>query len=283
MPCVSPIKGYRGPDGVVRFSHVGAHVDRHTEVPCGQCVECRLSRSRDWATRCVHEASLHDASCFVTLTYADAFLPSDGSLALRDWTLFRKRVRESIGPFRFLHCGEYGSLFGRPHYHAVLFGVDFRSASCKRSVEDIWEKGRCHVGSASWNSAAYVARYCVKRLPRRPGLDVAGVPDGTGSEGGRRPAYASMSRRPAIGLRWIQRYWKEVYRHDSVVVEGREVRPPKYYDRWMDEHHPEEMELVRRNRVEASAAFAAERTPERRAVREKVKLAKQDVFARKVE
>ena len=39
-------------------------------LPCGSCVSCRLAYSRSWAIRCMHEASLHDRNCFLTLTYS---------------------------------------------------------------------------------------------------------------------------------------------------------------------------------------------------------------------
>ena len=64
--------------------------------------------------------------------------------------------------------------------------------------------------------------------------------------------FSRMSTRPAIGRRWIERYWEEVYPRDSVVLNGREQKPPRYYDKWMDQHHPEVMMLVREKRYEES-------------------------------
>ena len=92
-------------------------------LPCGQCCACRLNKSRDWATRCVLEAKMHDENCFITLTYNDENLPKDYGLCKEDLTLFFKRLRKNTGEkIRYYAAGEYGDLYGRPHYHACLFG-----------------------------------------------------------------------------------------------------------------------------------------------------------------
>ena len=133
MPCYRPIKGYRsrrlnaetGKRPVV-FNPRDGFYDQPVDLPCGQCIGCRLERSRQWAIRCVHEASLHERNCFITLTYRDECLPTNGSLDLDAFQKFMKRLRRRFGEgVRFFHCGEYGENFGRPHYHAILFNLDF--------------------------------------------------------------------------------------------------------------------------------------------------------------
>jgi len=96
-------------------------------LPCGRCIGCRLERSRQWAVRMMHEASLHQDNCFITLTYDNEHLPKNASLVKRDFQLFMKRLRKAYPAvrIRFFHCGEYGEQYGRPHYHAILFGFDF--------------------------------------------------------------------------------------------------------------------------------------------------------------
>jgi len=85
VPCYHPLTGYwsksvnaSGKRSVV-FNPKEGYVDREVVVPCGQCIGCRLERSRQWAVRCVHESSLYDRNCFITLTYSDEYLPRDGS------------------------------------------------------------------------------------------------------------------------------------------------------------------------------------------------------------
>jgi len=71
----------------VSFKETDEH-DRQISLPCGQCIGCRLERSRQWAMRCIHEAQLHQNNCFITLTYDDEHLPKDLSLDHRDFQLF---------------------------------------------------------------------------------------------------------------------------------------------------------------------------------------------------
>ena len=118
MPCYSPIKGYRSkvlsPNGkrTIVFKPNLGFVDLPVLVPCGQCCGCRLERSRQWAIRCTHEASLHENNCFITLTFNDDNLPSDKSLDVRHFQLFMKRLRKQFGSnIRYYHCGEYGENF----------------------------------------------------------------------------------------------------------------------------------------------------------------------------
>jgi len=86
MPCYYPIKGYkskkREPSGkrkIVFYAHQGL-VDMPVTIPCGRCVGCRLERSRQWAMRCMHEASLHEENIFITLTYNPENLPEGNTL-----------------------------------------------------------------------------------------------------------------------------------------------------------------------------------------------------------
>lgn len=244
-----------------------ARLDRPPMVACGQCRGCRLDRSREWAIRCVHEASLHERSCFVTLTYAE--LPTGGSLELRDWQLFAKRVRKNVGPFRFFHCGEYGEETDRPHYHAAIFGLDFRKGARLHSrnhqgdalyvsplLEELWPHGFAPVGALTWQSAAYIARYVMKKQTGQAAKEVYGD---------RRPPYVTMSRRPGLGDGWFEKFGNEVFPADEVVLEGKKFQPPRYYDRKLGDEELAEVKARRIERVKPE-----DNTPERLEVRERV-------------
>ena len=126
MACYHPMPAVRLANGDVTFVS-RTKVDGHAiYLPCGQCVGCRLERSRQWAVRCMHERSMHERACFVTLTYDDEHLPPGKSLNYPDVQKFLRRLRKRVGvPIRFYLCGEYGDDTDRPRYHICLFGFDF--------------------------------------------------------------------------------------------------------------------------------------------------------------
>lgn len=265
------------------FSRKGAWVDRPVTVSCGQCVSCRLERSRQWAIRCIHEAQLHEKNSFITLTYDQDHIPADGSLDVSHWQKFAKRLRKNIGPFRFLHCGEYGESNFRPHYHACIFGLDFRDDSqiyqhktgydvrTSPALTETWGKGFCTVGDLTFESAAYVARYVMKKIGgpmadehyRRIDVD-------TGEETHVKREYVTMSRRPGLGSDWIDRYESDVYPDDFVVHENHKLRPPKFYDRRLEEKNPKSYEELKTQRVQRALKHAENNTPERLDVRRKI-------------
>ncbi len=110
MTCYSPIAGYRsrtagtaGGYGIV-FKKEQSNGQK-IEVACGQCIGCRLDKSKEWAIRCVHEAQMHEANCFITLTYNAENLPSDGSLVKEHFQKFMKRLRKTTPQkIRYFHC-----------------------------------------------------------------------------------------------------------------------------------------------------------------------------------
>lgn len=206
-------------------------------MPCGKCIGCRLEYSRQWAIRCVHEASLWEDNCFLTLTYSDENLPENGSLSKgqgSDFQLFMKRLRKKFGEgIRFFQCGEYGEQNFRPHHHACLFNFDFpdkvlwsnrlgNRLYTSEILNSIWGHGYCIIGEVTFESAAYVARYITKKIYGDRATEYYD---------NRIPEYITMSRRPGIGSGWIEKYGKNTYPNDDIVINGKKLKPPKYYDR----------------------------------------------------
>jgi len=190
MACYKPLTAYLTPwqinnseakDSKKVFRRVSFKEDAdhsiQVSLPCGQCVGCRLERSRQWAVRCVHESQLHKENCFITLTYAPEHLPQNSSLDYRDFQLFMKRLRKRFTgkSIRFYMCGEYGENFGRPHFHACIFGHNFDDLKLwktqndvplfrSKTLEELWPFGHSSVGTVTFESAAYVARYIMKKV-----------------------------------------------------------------------------------------------------------------------
>lgn len=303
MPCYAPLKGYKGVNGGISWTPSAAYVDVPMAVPCGQCVGCRLERSRQWGVRMMHEAQMHSDNCFLTLTYDDEHLPWRASLQKRDFVLFMKKLREwrkrrceckdwdeesrklcAKHLVSFFHCGEYGEINWRPHYHAMLFGHDFRDRKLytrnhqeqgiytSESLSALWGLGLATVGNCSFESASYIARYVVKKVIGQKAEDhYRRVDPKTGEIYELVPEYATMSLKPAIGKRWFEEFGGDVVKYDGVVVAGQLTRPPRYYDSLRQE---EELAKVKRKRVFKSLENYANNTDARLKVREEVRLSR---------
>lgn len=305
MSCFDPLHAYQsltlktsGGRSVITFDHVEGTSTPYQRIrlPCGQCIGCRLDRSRQWAVRVCHEASGFDNNAFLTLTFSDENLNSRFSLVKSDFQNFMKRLRkEFIGleyvlptakssnthPIRYFHCGEYGEKFERPHHHACLFNFDFSDKTewptRKNSVlyhsetlDRIWGNGMCSIGEVNFETAAYVARYITKKVN---GRDAAShyyhdCDPETGEAFYREPEYITMSRRPGIGSRWFQEFANsDVYTKDYLTIKGKKFKPPGYYDRLYDLEKPKQMAIIKQKRKLAGLAGADNNTIRRLKVR----------------
>lgn len=267
------------------------------EVGCGQCIGCRLERSRQWAVRCMHEAQMHEDNCFITLTFDNEHIPQNGSLDVSIFQRFMKRLRKEYAPkkIRFFHCGEYGEKFKRPHYHACLFGFDFSDlvsyntgkgvVQSSNALKKLWPYGFNTVGELTFDSAAYVARYITKKVTGQAALlHYTDIDFKTGEVlNERKPEYTTMSRRPGIGKKWFDEFKDEVYPSDSVVVRGKEMKPPKYYDSQYEIIEPEKFLKIKDERVKEASKHLNDQTEERLKVRQKVAEAKLNLKKRSFE
>lgn len=277
MPCFRPVTCWLPADGgPVQFSE--KRDCREIEIACGQCIGCRIQRQQMWAFRCLAEASSHESNWFATLTYAPEHLPPHGSLNHRDWQLFAKRVRRSLGPFRYLMCGEYGEQTFRPHYHALLFGLRIPDADRfsvrggypvyrSEKLTSLWGLGLCEFGTVTAQSARYCASYVLKdsRPPER--LD-----ESTGELIALRKPYGRMSLKPGLGDAWIRRYYPEVFAHGACYSNDTRFRIPDRFKHILDGIDSEAFETLQRSAVE-KALNSPDNTRARLAVRERVALA----------
>lgn len=307
MACFRPLQAYQTTAGDILFYAKGtegksknckaADIRRELTLPCGQCVGCRLERSRQWAVRVMHESQMHEDNCFITLTYNDECIPPDYSLCYKHFQLFMKRLRRRCHRVRFYMCGEYGEARLRPHFHACLFGFrptdmyPWRQSSSgfplSRSpfLEELWSKGSVEVGDVSFESAAYVARYVMKKVTGKEAESHYEAVDGeTGEVYYREPEFTRMSLKPGIGATWFRKYHAEVFPADRVVVRGVECKPPTYYKRLVDaDSSDRRSDHVDYARYLKSLQFVDDQTPERLADREKVCLAKVFRLKRSIE
>lgn len=247
---------------------------KYKEIPCGKCVGCKLDYSRTWAIRCMNEfESVGKVGLFLTLTYSndkvnvrefdvshkviEAFPPLNinshngkavySVLIKEDLQKFQKRLRKYLDDYfpdedhhiSYFCCGEYGGSTFRSHFHGCYFGLDRKYFPDMKTYKDhgttywksaildrIWNKGNVIVGDISFESCAYVARYVLKKKMN----DAIACP---ASE--KYPEFVLMSRRPAIGLRYLREHDAELIDTGRLVVRRKSyavaVSLPLYYQR----------------------------------------------------
>lgn len=292
MGCDFPLKAWgsyhRAPSGkyLLTFNPLKAiNPTSPMEIPCNNCMGCKLERARQWSIRMMHEARYHSQNSFLTLTYSDESVPQNYGLDLRHLQLFFKRFRKQISPtlIRFFACGEYGDLNGRPHYHAIVFGhypadvlLHSRSASgeliySSESLRGLWGHGFATVQDVTHKSCAYVARYVTKKI--RSGDDYGAnhyrrVSPIDGAFHQVRPEFAVMSRRPGIGSAFAAEFKSDYYPSGYLVVDGLRQAPPQFYISRLSE---EEQTRLKRQARRLGLKNKPHQTTERRMARAAVR------------
>lgn len=277
VACFEPITAYRLADGSVVLGQRNGNV-AELKLPCGRCTGCLLERSRQWTLRIQHESQLYEQNCFITLTYDDAHLPFDNGLHYRDFQLFFKRLRRDNPKktIRFYMAGEYGESLGRPHFHACIFNHSFgglvpvskSSTSIIYSSEELsrlWPMGFSSVGELNFQTAAYVARYVMKK---RFGSGAArkfyrSVDSDTGEIFERSPEFNKMSLKPGIGAGWFDKFNTDVYPHDHVISNGVPTKPPRYYDKLFKKIDPQKLKIIQERRELRAFEHSADNTKDR--------------------
>lgn len=293
------MKGYhsveKGPSGkpLITFNPLRAiKSDTWLQIPCNNCMGCRLERARQWAVRMRHESKLYDYNCFITLTYDNENVPEDFSLKLHHWQLFMKRLRKSLPQkIRFFACGEYGDENLRPHYHAIIFNHDFHDKKIysynkqnqpifiSQNLLDIWQMGHVTTQDVTFKSCSYVARYVTKKQNGASAPDhYSRVSPVDGKLYNVKPEFAVMSRRPGIGARYVEQFKSDFYPSGYLIVDGRKQAVPHYYLNQLSE---EEKETLKRSRKHRSI-FDRENTMERKQARSAVLLTKTQELKRKL-
>lgn len=246
------------------------------DVPCGRCIGCRIDYSRSWALRCMLESLYHEQSWFLTLTYDDIHVPHSSytdfetgeikdilTLCPDDFTKFMKRLRINYSrktgkEIRFFACGEYGSKTLRPHYHAIVFGLELDDLKpLKKShtnnqlfesefVSNSWhDKGYVQIGECNFQSCAYVARYIMKKRKGADSLEYEYF--------NIVPEFIRMSRNPGLAYQYYQDYKEQIYKNDEIILsDGKKFKPPKYFDEMYQLDFPEKFEEIKQNRIRAA-------------------------------
>ena len=242
-------------------------ITEYQEVPCGRCIGCRLEYSRQWATRCMLESEQYKENQFITLTYDNEHIPITngvtddgeigyvGTLNPDDLQKFMKRLRIKYkrkfnhDNIRFYACGEYGEEHQRPHYHAIIFNLPIpdkkewyinqkshEKVYTSEILTKIWGKGIVGIGNVTWESAAYVARYIMKKQKGQNAIEYY-------KKRGIHPEFVRMSRKPGIAAKYYEDHKFEIYETDEIFIKRKnkveKVKPSKYYDDKFEIEFPE--------------------------------------------
>jgi hypothetical protein len=282
MPCTNPKKGYRYgvtengkpkivfkvPDGEL------SHKLEQYSLPCGRCVSCKLSHAKEWATRICHEAQTAKISTYLTLTFDEDNLPADKSVHKAHIQKFIKRLRRRLEPLRFKYfaCGEYGDERLRPHYHVIILGwepLDKQFWSFSKSghkmyrstfLEEVWPFGYVTVEDVTFNSAAYVARYSMKKTRDKKEYEI--IDYETGEYNKLNEEFILMSK--GIGKDWWNQFKTDTDK-DYLLSGDAEYKNkvPRYYDKLREKEDPESLEKLKEKRTEKAKEFQKELTRKR--------------------
>ena len=256
MPCHSPLIRCEHQGGRISFhsktdnEFISQTETRRNEIGCGSCMGCRMRKRLDWTIRASHELQMNDGvGAFITLTFDDAKWPHKRSIDKADLQKFFKRFRKNSGSnIRYFACGEYGDKNRRPHYHVLMFGHDFVDKEVMYTtkvghkfyrsplLEKCWKFGFSNFSDVNFTTAAYTASYVQKKITGSAAADYY-VCSETGEE--LQPEFQLASRNPAIGLSWVQKYYKDVFPSDECVLEGKVYPVPDYYKKKVAEFAPD--------------------------------------------
>jgi len=296
MPCYTPLKGYKNEVTGGWQSHKGGSAQK-LEVNCGSCLGCRLDHALMWSCRIVHEscmwADLH-GNCFVTLTYRDPsecddeqyrdgyHIPADYSLRPSDVSKFIRKLRKTLPQkIKYFYCGEYGDENQRPHYHLCLFNCSFDDQVLWKddeghyiftspTLDKLWPYGFSTVAALNYETAAYTARYALKKITGKKADEHYLRCDEYGEAYWLLPEFIRMStgnkNAPCgLGVGFYEKYGSDIFPSDEVPVPGKGIirKVPRYYQNILESRDPDTLDLVKELRQQFIKAHAADFTPQR--------------------
>ncbi len=324
MPCYKPITAHQAVNknkqnrAIISFKERNEFATFQVQLPCGQCIGCRLDRSITWAARCMHEAQMHDQSQFITLTY-ETLPNSIGSLHPPDFRNFIKRYRIELNrdipeyldddkeienpaftKIRYYHGAEYGEPpEQRPHHHACIFGHQFSDREIwdesegiitytSKKLSEIWGLGFVTTQDLTIGNAAYCARYAMKKVTASQQSQekyhayYERYCPITGEIKTLQPEYSTMSRQPGIGKDWYEKFNSDIFPHDTTIYKGKKIKTPRYYEQLLREADETTYDAVKAQRKKSALLHGADNTPRRLKARERVKTLTYEQLKRKI-
>jgi len=311
MACNNPLKGYfskevnvSGKRSIV-FDVNNAIDDMSIDLPCGQCIACKISKNGEWALRMMHEASCHKENSFITLTYSDEVLferDNPHTLVKKDAQKFIKDLRyrlkaeakkngTEVPKFKYFIVGEYGDKSKRVHLHAIIFGYAWNDDRelhhisngnelySSEALEKVWGKGNCLIGGVDKESCGYCAGYTTKKINGDMAEEHYVHVNDNGEVFKIIPEFCMMSTKTPIGYEWYLKYGSDT-KKDFITNKGKKFKIPKLYDRMLEKLDPIDFDDVKEKREVSmrTEQCIRENRPERLKVKEAVLKRKQKQY-----
>lgn len=216
MDCVAPKTLW--PHRSIEWIDAG-NIEQPITVPCGKCVPCLISKRMEWCFRLEQEYKHSKSALFVTLTYDPKHLPNDGQLDKTHLQLYFKRLRKNSGlkNIRYFAVGEYGSQFGRPHYHILLFNCETEHVVTAWKDKRGQPIGQVHIGKVTEASIAYCTKYIIQK-PEQMEM--------------KQPPFTTMSRKYGIGGHYLTDEmiaWHRNSDKNYAMRYSQKVKLPRFY------------------------------------------------------
>ena len=236
-------------------------------TPCGGCIGCRMDEQRLWTERTKSEMK-KGRNAFLTLTYDEEHLHyKDGGLqasldkeGIKKWLdnakhqvkeLERKKLLPEgcRGKFAYYLIGEYGGTFQRPHYHAIMLGLDWHD--CQGIFRKLWKNGMIKSLPLEAGSIRYVLDYSMKNINGKLAEEMY---DRRGVE---RPFRLTSK---GYGKDYIASKAEEINRTGYIMSGNRKIIIPSYYknmylrydEESIQSREAEKLEILRKRRERAN-------------------------------
>lgn len=142
---------------------------RYIPAACGECIECKKAKAREWKIRLMEEIKHDRTGKFITLTFNEESLKELESIAgtkeankvatvavrrfLERW---RKKYKKSVKHWLITELGHKSS--ERVHLHGIIF-----TECTKEEIEERWGYGRIDIGYSMGDRCInYIMKYVTK-------------------------------------------------------------------------------------------------------------------------
>jgi hypothetical protein len=194
---------------------------QYLTVPCGKCGFCLQNRRKEWSFRLWEEFRTAISADFLTLTYREDAVPWSNDKMTLERLRFQRFVKainkeqkkQGAAPMRYYGTGEYGTETDRPHYHLIAFNI---TPKTRLKLNDLWPEGFIYRRNVGVESIEYVTKYLI---------------DADEEYIDREKPKAIMSKRPAIGIKYIERTGAWNYKSGMTSAEC------KYYTMFKGKRH----------------------------------------------